>query len=372
MSSRLSHEEYVEKMRTAKPNILVLGEYEYMYGKLSFKCKDCGHEWITTAYSALYAQYKCPKCAAVKPKRMKTHESFLKEMSGFHPTIKVLEEYKGRKAKIKFKCTVCGNIWEAIPDSLINQKTGCPNCSNKRAGEKLKLTQHEFEKKMHEIHPSIEVIGKYEVTTKKVRFKCKKCGKIWDAVPNRVVSGALNGCPKCPVIAKTKTHEEFMVKMREIHPTIKVKSKYTNTDAKVDLECLSCGHKWKATPANLINKKSGCRICSTTSKGEKEVSEILTRNKITFIREYRFDDCVGKYRLAFDFYIPKEHCCIEFDGKQHFEPVEHFGGEEAFNIYKSRDKIKDDYCKAKNIKLIRIPYYTKNIEESLLSSLSAV
>jgi len=47
---------------------------------------------------------------------------------------------------------------------------------------------------------------------------------------------------------------------------------------------------------------------------------------------------------------------IEFDGKQHYEPMEHFGGLESYNRLKVNDKIKSDYCEDNYIDLIRIRY----------------
>ena len=48
---------------------------------------------------------------------------------------------------------------------------------------------------------------------------------------------------------------------------------------------------------------------------------------------------------------------IEFDGEQHFQPIEHWGGERSFLEIQKRDKIKTDFCKSKSITLIRIKYY---------------
>ena len=48
--------------------------------------------------------------------------------------------------------------------------------------------------------------------------------------------------------------------------------------------------------------------------------------------------------------------CIEFDGKQHFQPMEFFGGMKAFESLKINDKIKSDYCEDNYIDLIRIRY----------------
>ena len=65
--------------------------------------------------------------------------------------------------------------------------------------------------------------------------------------------------------------------------------------------------------------------------------------------------------MVFDFVILDESnqitICIEFDGEQHFHPVEYFGGEEAFIKQQERDNRKNEWCKENNIKLIRIPYY---------------
>ena len=58
--------------------------------------------------------------------------------------------------------------------------------------------------------------------------------------------------------------------------------------------------------------------------------------------------------------------CIEYDGEQHFKPIEYFGGEAHFKIQQKHDKIKDDFCKENGISLLRIPYYKfDNIEEEL-------
>ena len=49
-------------------------------------------------------------------------------------------------------------------------------------------------------------------------------------------------------------------------------------------------------------------------------------------------------------------CLIEYDGEQHFKPIEFFGGEEAFQKQQERDQKKDEWCKENNIPLLRIPY----------------
>ena len=98
------------------------------------------------------------------------------------------------------------------------------------------------------------------------------------------------------------------------------------------------------------------------SKGEKLVSAILGDLGISFEQEKKFADLKSKSYLRFDFYfeINERGFCIEFDGDQHREPVEFFGGEEAFNDLKKRDSIKEEYCERKNITLIRVDKLNKD------------
>jgi hypothetical protein len=98
------------------------------------------------------------------------------------------------------------------------------------------------------------------------------------------------------------------------------------------------------------------------STGETLISRILTHFNINFMKQYKFEDCTNLrtgrycYKLPFDFFLPNNNTCIEYDGIQHFQAVAHFGGEEGFVKRKILDKIKTEYCKKNNIKLIRIPY----------------
>ena len=58
---------------------------------------------------------------------------------------------------------------------------------------------------------------------------------------------------------------------------------------------------------------------------------------------------------------------IEYDGQQHYKPIEKFGVEKAFEKTKFRDVIKNNYCKDNNINLLRIPYWDYNNIEKILN-----
>jgi len=135
---------------------------------------------------------------------------------------------------------------------------------------------------------------------------------------------------------------------------------YIDTLTPIKLLCKEHG-AFEIKPINLISG-SICKLCKSSSKGESKVENILIERKIKYIKEKTFEDCRGTKRpLPFDFYLPDYNICIEFDGVQHYKPVERFGGIEGFNEVVKNDNIKNNYCLSNNIKLIRISYKDKKL-----------
>ena len=48
--------------------------------------------------------------------------------------------------------------------------------------------------------------------------------------------------------------------------------------------------------------------------------------------------------------IYRKNICIEFNGKQHYEPIDFFGGVDRFEKQQINDNIKVNYCNDNNIK----------------------
>lgn len=132
----------------------------------------------------------------------------------------------------------------------------------------------------------------------------------------------------------------------------------------------------KRTCNNSVNYNFNCPECSN-SKGEKRVSEILMRYDIEYTPQQEYDGLIGLNcgNLRFDFAIPLFNINIEYDGIGHYEPIDFTGegieiAKEKFKILKHHDKLKNEYCKKHNIKLIRIPYWDfDNIEDILIKEL---
>lgn len=72
-------------------------------------------------------------------------------------------------------------------------------------------------------------------------------------------------------------------------------------------------------------------------------------------------------QMSYDIFIPGLKLAIEYQGKQHFEPVEFFGGEEGFEQTQKRDREKISLSKEHGIKLVYINYW-EEINESLLKT----
>ncbi len=78
------------------------------------------------------------------------------------------------------------------------------------------------------------------------------------------------------------------------------------------------------------------KLCNTFSK-----EEIIHHARPIWLR-----------RQHLDIYFPKWNIAIEYQGRQHLEPVEYFGGEESFQKQKKRDANKKRKCSKNKCTLI--------------------
>lgn len=145
---------------------------------------------------------------------------------------------------------------------------------------------------------------------------------------------------------------------------------------RLKFKCLntSCNNVFETKFAYLLYASTSCPNCVSRSngysKGEAKIYKYLTAYNTKFIQEYRFENCRSVYALPFDFYLPENNMVIEYNGKQHYDAVEYFGGKQKLKQQQKHDQIKRDYCIKNNIKLIEIPYWDfDNIEQILIKEL---
>lgn len=80
------------------------------------------------------------------------------------------------------------------------------------------------------------------------------------------------------------------------------------------------------------------------------------------LRHYRPDFL---NRLEMDVYIEELKLGIEYQGIQHYKPIKHWGGEEALQRVKDRDKLKAKLCKENSINLIYV-HFDEVVSEKLI------
>ena len=64
----------------------------------------------------------------------------------------------------------------------------------------------------------------------------------------------------------------------------------------------------------------------------------------------------------------KYNICIEYQGNQHYIPVEFFGGNKSLELQKIKDEIKREYCIDTDKFLLEIPYWDFNNIEDILKN----
>lgn len=301
-----------------------------------------------------------------KNNKKRTHQEFVEELKKKNSKIKVIGVYQTSHDKIECYCLDCHTTWFPKPYKLLSGQ-GCPSCGEKKCRLSKRMKNDCFISNLHTVNPNIIPLENYITGRTKIWFRCNVCSNEWQTTPQVVLNG--HNCPVCShkeganKIKKSK--KEFIEEVNLINPNIEIIGDYINDMTKIDFLCKICGTKWKVTPNNILHK-SGCPKCKE-SKGENRIDNYLLNKEITFIRQYKFNDCKNILALPFDFYLPKNNICIEYDGLLHYKAVDYFGGEEALKATQMRDEIKTNYCKEHNIKLIRIPYWDFNNIEDILN-----
>ena len=228
-----------------------------------------------------------------------------------------------------------------------------------------KKTHTEFIEELKIVNPEITVIGKYISALTKIEVQ-HTCGYKWIAIPNNLRQGS--SCPKCSKIktskARAKTTKQLIEELKIINPEITVIGEYVNSLTPIKVQH-TCGHQWKVTPNGLLRGTS-CPRCNE-SKGEKFLSKVLTSNNVPFVPQFNLvKNPKTNHWLRSDFAIldknKKPLLILEYDGEQHFKPVEIFGGEKSLKATQYRDSVKDKYCKENNIPFCRFSYAQSELE----------
>jgi hypothetical protein len=104
---------------------------------------------------------------------------------------------------------------------------------------------------------------------------------------------------------------------------------------------------------------------SSVWKGEAALAELVRQVFPDAQRQYAAPWLRGQ---TLDVYVPSVRLAFEYQGQQHYEPVNFFGGTESFRRTQERDSRKAVLCLAEGVTLIAWPYRINVSLEALRTS----
>ena len=340
---------------------------KYKNGRTYCLCRcECGTEKYIARYSLLNGDSQSCGCLAREKTQERCRKSYVGEMFGELIVTEMLYNYYNKKTYCKCLCS-CGNEHITYIGNLISGHTkscGCKTYEMTWSGRRTNLCGLIFGRLT-----VVEMLYGYK--NKQTYCKCLcECGNETIVHMGNLLSGRTSSCGCLEAESRhVRVHYNNIVGQIFGLLTVIKKTDRKSENGSVIWECLcDCGNTTYATYSELSHyRKTSCG-CSNYSNMENFIATILLEHNIKYIPQARFSECRNIYPLPFDFYLYDYNTVVEYDGEQHFHPIEYFGGVERFARIKYNDSLKNEYCLKQGINLIRLPYTLspKEIKEQLV------
>lgn len=420
-----THEEFVSEVRSVVGDeYTVLGTYIKGSTKIKMLHENCGKEYDVTPHGFLTGR-RCPNC---RTNAKKTTEKFREEVRALvGGEYIILDEYDGADTAIKIKHMFCGAVNLQKPSNFLSGKR-CKQCAKGKAAktrikstekiflEKMKTTEFivvsayrgsdmpvtlrhkcgrevvvnaayaskvlcprctishskklnssDFREYIKETRGSeYELLGEYTNAHEKTAIRHVSCGFVWHVTPSKFKEGTK--CPKCSkVLPLSSDRLKEFIKEAGLSDEYQVLNEFDSGKVEAILHHNTCGSSY-STKAIYFRRGSRCPVCNE-SKGERAIRVFLQRNYVKFKAQEPLEGCVDKQPLPFDFVIKNHNqiLAIEFDGEEHYKPIEFFGGLKKYADRTRKDAIKTQYCADNGIPLIRIPYWDFDNIDAILT-----
>ena len=354
-------------LAAAKDGYCLSTKYINYSSKLLWMCAK-GHKWYSAMSSVKAYSAWCPKCAHInRPRGKSKHRLADCQNAAIAHGGRCLETgdtpdyFVNRKISL-----ICheGHKWSATVDSLLFGHW-CNMCAHRNKGRR-RLTINDCRVAAAK-HSGWCLSNIYIDAQHKLRWRCKN-GHEWDALIDPIRNKNV-WCKSCSASKYSISDCHNAAQAREGKC---ISTHYTSNDAKYKWEC-SKGHQWEARFCN-IQEGQWCKQCS---RGRRQ-GDLLKIIKCIFDEEILSDNRslglinpdTGK-QLEIDIFVPSVKLAIEYDGRQHFEPVHYFGGQAAFDGIIKRDALKNRLVEESSIinKLIRFGYKEKITKEYVMQKL---
>lgn len=193
--SSLTNDIIDQRLKDIKSCIVRVGDFKKSAEKLLFKCTDHNITWSAITHNMLKG-YGCEICGKEKQQKVVNKRKFNDEIVDNKikfKNIKRIGKYTDINTKLKWKCEKCNYEWNAIPYTILHNKSGCPKC----AGQE-KWTNERIDSFLLTTDRKIKRISDYSGNKKLMEWSCDECKVIWKASPGNVLcKSKLSGCPIC-------------------------------------------------------------------------------------------------------------------------------------------------------------------------------
>lgn len=274
--------------------------------------------------------------------------------------------YTTKKAKLTIICPIHGSF-EQSPDGHLRGQ-GCPKCKSDKTSIRCKKSYDQFIEDSRKVHGNKYDYSKFNYVNSSTKgiIICPIHGE-FEQLPLNHLSG--KECPKCGIDKASEkiklSLNKVIERAKQIHPEYDYsKSIYNGIDEEFNFICPKHGEV-KIKARSLLYNNCGCPKCHQ-SIGEIKVKNYLESNNISYVEQYkiRTDENIRISGYAYvDFYLPDKNMIIEYNGIQHYKPIERFGGELIFDSQQKRDNYIRWYCYLNNIYLLELSYLDDNLEE---------
>ena len=376
-------EKYPDIAKEFHPSLNKCSVFEIIvstHASVWWKCNNgFDHIWKSSVNSRTSMRTGCPVCSGHRVVKSNSLAYLYPELAtqwdyAKNGDVTPDKVYARSRKKVWWECSEGDDHkWQATVRYRANG-TGCPACSGRKTVKSSSLAiKYPVIAKLFHTHKN-EELTPYDVTPFSSVLVWWKCPKgedhEWQATVANIVNGST--CPVCMGRKITETnnlavlHEELMEEWDFEKNIISPNALSPGSKEKVWWVCKRDNeHTWFSTIKDRTSKNSGCPICSIKlNVSETKMLEIIKSILPNYEIRYRYKPKWLK-RMELDVYIPFLQVGFEYQGVQHFRPVEFFGGKETFIAQVMRDKLKKQICMQKGITLIEV-YFDEHLTMELI------
>lgn len=187
-----------------------------------------------------------------------TQEQFNNKVKEIDPSFEVIGKYEGyyypdgkqRKILLRHEC---GYEDEYCINNFMYHRCKCRKCYNL-----IPMTHEMYVEKVSTLNPTIEIIGKFKGTNKKIDCRCKVCNYSWATDAQQLYN---HGCPSCAGVVKTP--EMYYEEVEEKFPNqYEFLTEYTAVYNDITVRNKNCGHEFTSRAVNILRGECKCPYCN--------------------------------------------------------------------------------------------------------------